>query len=228
MINELDIQLKEWILTIIKNDYQISFEHPGKIDNVPTISIYLYKLSNSLPTSPARETSFQITLSYLLTVQSDNQIDSHLTLGSLLLAAKEQSNFEVEFPPLPTDYWQSFGTPPLPYFIICLPLVKKIPNEKIPTIKQQPKVNLTSINNIRGIILGPNNHPISKAKVTMDHSKAFAYTDNSGSFSIATDLKSLNKFNCKIDAKGKKFSISIPMPKTLNAPIKIHLDNLEV
>lgn len=228
MIDEIDLRLKEWIATVIDSNFQISFEHPGKLDNKPTVSVYLYSLDNSMPTSVAREIPLQITLSYLLTVKSENQMESHQTLGKLLFAAKEQADFEVEFPALPTGYWQSFGTVPLPYFTIRLLLVKARNAEQVPRIIEPPRVDIGTLSNIEGIILGPNNIPISAAKITLEHTKTVSYTDNNGCFSIATNSASLKIFNCKIDAKGKQFSISVPVQKKQHKPITIHLDNIGV
>lgn len=97
-----------------------------------------------------------------------------------------------------------------------------------PTIKAPPRIDISSITNIKGFVFGPSNQPIANAKVTLTSTKTVAYTDNKGLFSIATDSKVLHEFNCKIDTKGKQFSVSVPMQKMQNAPITIHLDTLEV
>lgn len=228
MIDEIDLRLKDWIASVIDSNFQVSFEHPGKMENKPTVSVYLYSLDNSMPTSIAREISFQITLSYLLTVQSENQMESHQTLGKLLFAANERTDFEVEFPDLPTGYWQSFGTEPLPYFIIRLLFVKARKAEQVPRIIEPPHIDIDTLTNIEGIVLGVNNQPITAAKITVDHTKTVTYTDRKGCFLIAADSKSLEKFNCKIDTQGKQFSISLPIQKTQHKPITIHLDNIEV
>ncbi|MFW5443966.1 MAG: hypothetical protein ACKE51_06645 [Methylococcaceae bacterium] len=228
MIDEIDFRLKEWIATVIDSNFQVSFEHPGKIDNQPTVSIYLYNLSNSLPTSVAREIPFQINLSYLLTVQSENHLEAHQMLGELLFSAKEQTDFEVEFPSLPADYWQSFGTVPLPYFIIRLILVKARKSVQAPTIVEPPRVDIGTLISIDGVVLGADNIPVSAAKITEERTKIISYTDRNGCFSIATDSASRKKFDCKVDVKGKQFRVSIPIQKTKNKPITIHLDTIEV
>jgi len=228
MIDEIDFRLKKWIATVIDSNFQISFNHPGKMDDKPTVSVYLFNLDNSMPTSVAREIPFQVNLSYLLTVQSENLMESHQTLGKLLFAAKEQTDFEVDFHSLPSEYWQSFGTVPLPYFIIRLQLIKVRNEEQVPRIQKPPRIDIGNLTNLGGIVLGSNNIPISAAKITLDHSKTISYTDKNGCFLIATDLTSQKSFNCKIDAKGKQFLISIPFAETQHEPITIHLDTFEV
>ena len=228
MIDEIDFRLKKWIATVIDSNFQVSFDHPGKIENKPTVSVYLFKMDNSMPTSVAREIPFQVNLSYLLTVQSENQMESHQTLGKLLFAAKEQAGFEVDFHSLPSGYWQSFGTVPLPYFIIRLQLIKARKEEQVPKIQEPPRIDMGNLTSLEGIVLGSNNIPVSAAKITLDHWKTISYTDNNGCFSIATDSTSRKSFNCKIEAKGKQFSISIPFEEIQHKPIKIHLDTIEV
>lgn len=228
MIDEIDFRLKKWIATVIDSTFQVSFDHPGKIENKPTVSVYLFNLDNSMPASVAREIPFQVNLSYLLTVQSSNQMESHQTLGKLLFAAKDQSDFEVGFHSLPSGFWRAFGTVPLPYFIIRLQLIKQRKEEQVPRIIEPPRIDIGNLTSLDGIVLGPNNIPIAAAKITLDHSKTIFYTDKNGCFSIATDLTSRKSFNCKIDAKGKKFSISVPFEETQYKPITIHLDTIEV
>lgn len=228
MIDEIDHRLKEWIAAVIDSKYDVTFEHPGVKDNKPTVSVYLYQMENSVPRSVTREIPLEITLSYLLTVQSESQLDSHKNLASLLFAAKSRSDLEVGFPSLTADFWQAFGIAPLPHFTLRLPLVMARNIEQVPTIKAPPRIDINSITNIKGFIFGSSNQPVANAKVTLSSTKTIAYTDNKGLFSIAANSKMLHEFNCKIDTKGKQFSVSVPMQKTQNAPITIHLDTLEV
>jgi len=226
MIDEIDHRLKEWVATVIDSKYEITFSPPSANESKPLVSVYLYDMENSVPGSgsTAREIPIEVTLSYLLTVHSENQAESHKILGNLLFAAKSKTDFEVGFPSLPPHFWQALGIVPLPHFTLRLPLVFARDAAQAPTIKAPPSINIGSISNITGYVLGPRDHPIQGAKVTLTNTKTVACTDKKGLFSIAADSKSLHEFKCKIDAKGKQFSISIPMQKP---PIMIHLDNLE-
>ena len=228
MIDEIDHSLKEWIAAVIGESFDVSFEHPGKSNNKPTVSVYLFSMENAAPSTSARDIPLQITLSYLITVHADNQLELHKNLGNLLLAAKSRSDLEVGFPALSADFWQAFGTVPLPHFSLRLPLIMARNFEQAPIIKTPPRIEVGTISNIKGFISGPSKQPLAGAKITLTNTKAVAYTDNKGLFSIAADAKSMQEFNCKIDFKGKQFSVSMPMQRTQNAPITIHLDNLEV
>ncbi|SES63798.1 Protein of unknown function [Nitrosomonas marina] len=230
MIDEIDRRLKEWITMVIDGQLAITFEHPGTERNQPTVSVYLYDMEYSTPNSTTREIPFQISLSYLLTVQSDDQVESHKYLGKILYAAKSQSDMEVGFPALPAQFWQAIGIAPLPHFSLQIPLMITRETEHIPTIKAQPHIGISSVTQITGVVVGPSDQPIPGAKIMLPHSKTVAYTNNKGLFSIAADANLQRAFNCKIDAKGKQFSISVPMQqilKTPHAPFTIHLD-LEV
>ncbi len=230
MIDEIDRRLKEWIATVINSQLAITFEHPGTQQNQSAVSVYLYGMESSTSNSTTREIPVQIALSYLLTVQSDDQVESHKYLGKILYAAKSQSDMEVGFPALPAQFWQAMGTAPLPHFSLHVPLVIPRETEHCPTIKARPHIGVSSIIQITGIVVGPLDQPIPDAKIILPHSKKVTYTDNKGLFSITADANSQRAFNCKIDAKGKQFSISVPMQqilKTPHVPFTIHLD-LEV
>ncbi len=228
MIDEIDHRLKEWITKVIDNDYEVSFEHPGTEDNKPIVSVYLYSMENSIPKSALRALPLEITLSYVLTVQSKDQLQAHQNLGNLLFAAKARSDLEVDFSALPANFWQAAGSPPLPYFILRLPLVMIRKTEPVPRIKVPPSVNISTLNSINGFILGPSNYPIPGAKITLTSTKTVSYTDNKGAFTITVDAKNLQELDCKIDAKGQQFSKIISVAKSQTAPITIHLDTLEV
>ncbi|SEN41157.1 Pvc16 family protein [Nitrosomonas marina] len=230
MIDEIDRRLKEWIAMVIDGQLAITFEHPGTERNQPTVSVYLYDMEYSTPNSTTREIPVQISLSYLLTVQSDDQVESHKYLGKILYAAKSQSDMEVGFPALPAQFWQAIGIAPLPHFSLHVPLMIMRETEHIPTIKAQPHIGISPVTQITGVVVGPSDQPIPGAKIMLPHSKTVAYTNNKGLFSIAADANLQRAFNCKIDAKGKQFSISVPMQqilKTPHTPFTIHLD-LEV
>lgn len=230
MIDEIDHRLKSWIATVIGSAYEVTLSPPSINNKKPLVSVYLYDMKNAAIGSTAREIPVEITLSYLITVQSENPAESHKSLGNLLLAAKSlsDSDIEVGFPSLPPQFWQALGIFPLPHFSLSLPLTMARSVEPVPKIKTPPRIDIDSITNTTGFVLGPNEQPIQGAKVTHTHTKVVAYTDKKGLFSMATNSKSLDEFNCSIEAKGKQFSISIPMQKEQNTPIKIHLNTLEV
>lgn len=228
MIDEIDHRLKEWIATVIDSKYDVSFEYPASGSNKPTVSVYLYQMENAVPRSAARDIPLEITLSYLLTVQSEDQPEAHRTLGNLLFAAKSRSDLEVGFPALSADFWRALGIVPLPHFCLRLPLAMARVIEQTPRIKAPPSINVGSLTQLKGLILGPGNQPVAGAKITLAHSNTFTYADNSGSFSIAADSKSQRQLDCRIDAKGKQFSISVPIQKTQIPSVTIHLDTLEV
>lgn len=230
MIDEIDRRLKEWIAKVIDGKLAITFEHPRAELSQTTVSVYLYDMKYSTPNSTTREIPLQIALSYLLTVQSDDQIESHKYLGKILYAAKSRPDMEVGFPALPAQFWQAIGIAPLPHFSLQVPLMIMREAEHVPTIKVQPHFDISSIIQITGVVVGPDDQPIPGAKILLPHSRTVAYTNNKGLFSIAADANLQRTFNCKIDAKGKQFSISVPMQQILNTPhepFTIHLD-LEV
>lgn len=230
MIDEIDRRLKEWITTVIDSQLAITFEHPGTKKDQSAISVYLYGMEYSTPNSTTREIPLQIALSYLLTVQSDDQVESHKYLGKILYAARSQSDMEVGFPALPAQFWQAMGIAPLPHFSLRVPLMMTREVEHCPVIKTQPHIGISTITHITGIVVGPLDQPIPGAKIILPHSKTVIYTDNKGEFSTTADANSQRTFNCKVDAKGKQFSISVPMQqilKTPRVPFTIHLD-LEV
>lgn len=228
MIDEVDHVLKKWIASVIDSKYEITFHAPQANAGQSAVIAYLYHMENDMPRSTAREIPLQIMLTYLLLVQTEDPLEAHRILGNLLFAAKARSDLEVDFPVLPATYWQAFGIPPAPYFCLRVPLRMDREQQQIPRVKSAPQINIASTQMIDGLILGPADIPIAGAKITLNNSNSIAYSNNNGLFSINADAKSKQNFNCLIHAKGKQFSISVPIPETQQAPLTIHLDNLEV
>ena len=228
MIDEIDHRLKKWLATVIDDNYQISFEAPGRVKDQPVLSVYLYAIENAAPISTTREIPFQAILSYLVTIQSKNQIEAHKFLGKILLEAKSRSEFEVGFPALSADFWLAFDVMPLPHFSLRYPLTVARKSDTAPKIKSPPQVEIGSITQLTGIVVGPGSQPISRAKVMHSKSKTVTYTDQSGRFSISTKMNQLNDFKFQIDAKGQHFEIEVPLKESHNSSVTIHLDSLEV
>ena len=228
MIDIIDHRLKEWITTVIDGKFEVTFAPPGIKNNGSAVSVYLFSMENSIQRpSVAREMPLQITLSYLLTVHLEDQIESHRYLGNLLVAAKSRADFEVEFPSLSAHFWQAFGVPPLPHFSLRVPLTVARDVEHVPRIKIPPRIDIGSITYIKGCVLGSADQPIANAKVTLINTKTVAYTDNQGLFSITADAKA-KELNFRIDTKGQQFEKSLPAENIYSAPIIIHLNNPEV
>ncbi|MER0204861.1 MAG: hypothetical protein DU480_13650 [Nitrosomonas sp.] len=229
MIDVIDQKLKEWITTIIDGKFDVSFDHPGIQKGGSRVSIYLFSMENSIQRpSGARDIPLQITLCYLLTVHSEDQIEAHQYLGNLLFAAKSHADFEVEFIALSSHLWQAFGTPPLPHFCVRVPISVPRTAENIPKVKLPPRVEMGLIMHVKGYILGPDNQPIPDAKVTLVNSKTVARTNVHGLFSISADART-KAVNFKIEAKGQQFEKTFPVENIRNTPLKIHLNlnNLE-
>lgn len=228
MIDDIDQKLKEWIITVIDGKFEVSFDHPGIQKTGSVVSIYLFNMENSIQrSSNARNIPQQLTLSYLLTVHTEDPIEGHRYLGDILYAAKSHTDFEVEFLAVPSHFWQAFGTPPLPHFCIRVPVSMSREIENIPRIKMPPRVEIGSIIPIKGRILDPSSLPISDAKVTLINTKAVANTNAHGFFSILADERT-EALNFKIETKGRQFEKSFPVENIRNILITIHLNNLEV
>lgn len=229
MIEEIDYALKNWIATILDDHYQISFKAPGESPTQPTLTIYLYGMENGSTLSSVRNISFQVTLLYLVTVQSSDPIEDHEVLGKLLFAAKSKSDLEVHCPMLPTDFWLALGAPPMPHFCIRHPLIVPRATKVTPKVKSQPQINLNSIATVEGFLYGPDRQPISGAKVISSKTRSVAFTDRSGKFIVSKKTSETNEFLCQVDAKGQSFQISVPLHEAKpNTPIIIQLDSLEV
>src|SRR5882757_9182840 len=120
MFDETDARLEAWTKSALEG-VEVSLSPPSDSDGKKAVSLYLMDV---LPTQPARGVRLppvQVVLRYLITVQAGDPRDAHHLLGQLMIAAADESDFEMEKEPMPVEMWRSFGLSPRPALVLRVP-----------------------------------------------------------------------------------------------------------
>jgi hypothetical protein len=224
MVDETDQYMQDWVGSVVKAA-DVSFAAPSA-QKGRGVSVYLLEMVQSPPPSTGRRPPLQLNLRYLLTAWSDKPRDAHEILGQLLFAAMDKKEFQVEMEPVPIAMWSAFGVPPQPSFVVRVPLRQERPETlakpvRIPIIKTTPFIGMY------GVVLGPDDIPISGSRIEIPSLNLSTNTDPKGRFHFpGVPAEGTKQFLVK--ARGRELSVSSEKnyPNS-SEPLVIHFNLLE-
>jgi len=228
MIEKVDQRLSEWIANVLTEDIEVSLLPPGGTGDKKIVGLYLKDILPSAPTRGSRRPPLQVLLRYLVTCRAKNQAEAHKILGRLLFAAMEHPEYEVELEPVPAEDWTAFGTIPMPSFMLRLPIRFERPEEPVRLIRSPIEVNQSPLESMQGTVMGPQQTPLTNARVELSTHNLVTRTDIKGRFIFpAVPAKPAAK-KIRIIARGRELFKEIDYTKIKQQPLIIHFDVLEV
>ena len=228
MIEKVDQRLSEWIGSVLTGDIKVSLLPPEGPGDKKVVGLYLKDILPSAPTRGTRRPPLQVLLRYLITASAKNQVEAHKMIGQLLFAAMEHSEYEVELGPVPAEVWTAFGTIPMPAFMLCLPLRLERPEENLRLIRSPIEVHQSPLGSMEGTILGPEETPLTNARVELSTHNLVTRTDIKGRFIFPVVPTEPAQKRMRILARGRELSRDVDCAKIKQEPLIIHFDALEV
>lgn len=227
MIDELESQIGAWIAST-HNDVLVRTIAPGAIAQEKCIGLYLLELLPATPSEQGPARPFQLTLRFLVTAWADTPEESHRLLGELALSVAEHPDYDLELTPLSAQTWAAFGVAPRPSFMLRVQLRKE---RKLPAVKliREPMVVLEStLVALHGMVVGPNDTPITGAYVELISPRRSAYTDKQGRFTFTAVPAEPSRKKLRVKAKGRELAVLAEHGAHALEPIIIHVDIAEV
>jgi len=228
MIDKVDQRLSEWISSVLTKDVEVSLLPPGGPGDKKMVGLYLKDILPSAPTRGSRRPPLQVLLRYLVTCRAKTQAEAHNMLGQLLFAAMEHPEYEIELEPVPAEAWTAFGSIPLPSFMLCLPLRLERPEAPVRLIRSPIEVNQSPLASMEGTILGPEQTPLTNARVELSTHNLVTRTDIKGRFIFPAVPSEPAKKKLRMIARGRELFKEIDYTKIKKEPLIIHFDVLEV
>jgi hypothetical protein len=228
MIEEIDQRLSEWITGVLSEDIEVTLLPPGDMGDKKTVGLYLKDILPSTPNRGPRRPPLQVLLRYLIFSWAKSPRDAHQMLGKLLFAAMESPGYEVDLEPIPAEFWNAFGTIPMPAFMLRLPLTVERPEQRVHLIKSPIEVTKSNLASMGGIVLGPNEIPLTNARVELSTHNLVARTDIKGRFLFSSVPTQPAKKKVCVIARGRKLFQEFDFTKIKQKPWIIHFDILEV
>jgi len=228
MIEEIDQRLSEWIGSVLGEDIEVSLMPPADMGDKKIVGLYLEDILPSAPTRGTRRPPLQVLLRYLVTARAKNPQEAHRILGQLLFAAMEHAEYEVELEPIPPQVWQAFGTMPMPAFMLRLPLRVERPEKPVQLIRSPIEVQQSPLASMEGTIVGPDEIPLTNARVELSTHNLVARTDRKGRFLFPAVPTEPALKKVRVIARGRELFKEVDYKKMQRKPLIIHFDVLEV
>jgi hypothetical protein len=224
MINEIDVHLRDWILTVVAG-VDVSLGTPGVARKGEGINLYLLSLAHSPPErAPDRVKALEISLRYLITTWSSSPESAHQLLGKLVFAAMQNTGFKVDLEPPPLALWSALGAAPQPAFAVIVPMQHELPQQEVKYVLNPLRLKDSSLMTLQGVLLGPEDRPIVGAYIELSGLNRSGHTDNRGQFRFNTVPG--GPYGVLIRAKGREFNLRV---ESVNAgePVVIRLNLLQ-
>jgi hypothetical protein len=222
MIDQIDRRLAAWIGGIL-DQVDVSLAPPEAAETARGVGLYLMELVQSPPARGTRRPPLMMTLRYLVTTKAAKPEDAHQMLGDLVVAALENSEFEVEQEPLPLALWTSLGIAPRPSFVLRVPFIHERPEKLAPLVRKPIVIKHLALRSLEGQILGPEDIPLMNARVELPALELFTTTDSKGRFHFSSVPAMPGARLLRVRAKGQEFSINTEQAGSEDDPLVIHL-----
>jgi hypothetical protein len=226
VIEKADRQIVQWIGTILPK-VPVSLGAPGPKSTPKGIAVYLLDVSVDPPARSAKRPPLQVELRYLLTAWDDQEEESHRLLGSLLFAALDNPDFQVEPNPVALEVWRGLGLAPRPSLVLRVPLRKVRPEKIAPPVRVPLVVRTSGLGRLAGRVVGPGDLPLMAADVELPSLHLRARTDPDGRFQFYGIPLSKSVNTVKVRAKGKEITVDVKGWRDQEEPLLIRMNLLE-
>ncbi len=227
MIDQVDHQLRAWVLTVLGPAMPVSLAAPSDSREGHGVSLYLLDVKHQPRRTDNQQIVLHLSLLYLVTTWAEEPEESHRLLGLLILAALETADFEVQLDPIPISSWAALKVIPQPAFLMRLPLTYRQPMGKVPRVKTM-RLQSSILTQWYGQVLDPSDQPISQAKVEVPSLHLETYTNIDGNFQLVAVPQGALIQTLKVQVYDQDFSITLPEPATPHHPIIVRLEAMEV
>jgi hypothetical protein len=205
MADPVDRQITDWAAAVHPG-LTCALAAPAAQNPGRGVSLYLMDVLHSPTHVTAKPSPLQLTLRYLVTAWAEAADDAHRLLADLAFSALANPEFQVEMDPVPAATWTAFGIPPIPSFVVRVPL--RQPRKEVPhkLVRQKLQISATTLVQFHGLVLGPDDTPIPDSRVDMPAMALSASADYRGRF-LFSAVPSSGAKTLRVRAKGRELTI---------------------
>jgi hypothetical protein len=226
MAEEFDERMASWVTGELQG-VDVSLASPGVQRTGRGVGMYLLEVRQSPTPSTNKRSPLQLSLRYLVTAWSDKPEDAHEILVQLIFAAMENKDFQVELESIPLNAWNAFGVAPQPSFVLSVPLRKERPEPDTKLVRQPMKVQAMPMMSFHGVLLGPEDVPLSDCRVEVPTLDLSTSTDHKGRFCFP-GMPAIGTKKLLVKAKGRELAFdSEENHPDSGAPLVIHFSLAE-
>lgn len=228
-IDAIDAELSEWISETVPG-VSVALGAAPADSKAPVVFLLLQRLADGTGSRArvGRPVPRRVELGYFVAASGRDPAQAHKTLGELLFAALERverGSWRVSFETPPPELWSALQLPPLPAFLLHVPLVRERP---APAVKMARELVLkpTPAVAFEGLLLGPADVPLADVVVEFGSLAQRTRTDGNGRFRFGAVPPDFRRHPLRVHAKGRAFDLKAG-PAAPGAPCVIRLENME-
>ncbi|WP_158752198.1 Pvc16 family protein [Acidobacterium sp. S8] len=226
MVAQPDKLLMDWTAHV-HSEIPVSLAPPSAKVSGRGIGLYLLELLHMPPPSTTKRPPLQLSLRYLVTAWSDSPEDAHQILIDLAFAALSSTDPQMEMEAVPLTVWTALCVPPMPAFILRVPLRQERPEADVKIVRQPVQIATSTMIQLHGVVLGPEDIPLADSRVEIPAMKLKANANHKGRFFFPAVPAEGPKI-LRVRARGRELSVrcekSFP---DQNDPLVIHFSPLE-
>jgi len=223
VIEHVDELLETWVKDEL-GDVDFTLAPPDRALGNRVVSCYLYGLAHKPPLRTQERPPLQLALRYLITAFADDPHEAHSLLGQLAFSAMRRPEWELELDALSPDYWEALHLPPLPCFVLSVPLRQERAEAPVRRVLQPLEIQVAPVTSLHGILLGPGDIPLPNASVMLLSPQIWTMTDQEGHFAFPAIPAESGSRHLRVRAKGKEFELEVEQPAAGEQPVTVHVN----
>lgn len=216
-IDDIDRDLVTWVKTVLGPGIRVQLETGRRTEPVPAsggsgVSLRLFALAPAPPPRGEKRSPHQVHLRYRVATWAEQPEAAHRMLSELLFAALDRPDVEVDLGAGANDDVD---------FVIQVPLRRPRPEGRAPRVRGPLKVDAVPMAPLSGVVLGPDDVPLTGALVEVPGLDLTSRTDHRGAFRFAGLPATAKSIGLRVRAKGTVLSFRAP---ATGKPITVRVD----
>jgi len=227
MLQPLLTGLQGWVKTIAPAAaWTLNMPLAKEVVTGTSVSTYLLDMTPAAVASTGRRPPLRWMMRFLVTCWATDSLVAHALLTELAFAAGAQTSWQIEQEPVSLSVWAAFGIAPRPSFMVKMPL--EMVQEEGPTA---PKAKTLSMNGytlvaLRGVLLGPDDVPLSGGSVELPALNLRTETNAGGEFCLkGVPGSTLNTLRAM--AKGSSLAVECRANDYATSPLILRMSKIE-
>lgn len=183
-------------------------------------TVLIYPLDLELPTAPmatgARTRVAELSVRLLVSVVGASAFEAAATTSSLALDAAIDSQWRVEPGPPDLALWRALEQPPVPAFVLVVPVRRIVDQAPAPPVRHRLKVVPARMRTVTGRVVAPTGEPLPAARVALADGNRASATDDRGRFRLEVATVAGQPLRLIVSARGASAAVEIDDPPVEN------------
>jgi len=179
-------------------------------------TVLLYPLDLQLPAAPmatgARTRVAEVSVRLLVSVIGASAFDAAAATSALALEAAVDSEWRVEPGSPDLALWRALGQPPVPAFILVVPVRRILDHAPAPPVRHRLKVIPARMRAVTGRVVAPTGEPLPAARVALADGNATSTTDSRGRFRLEIAAVAGAPLRLRVSARGASAAVEMDDP----------------